>query len=302
MRVSRTKAKLHLLFMSRYKHFARLSATLLREVALYLGPPLLLPALYKASIRLYDLETGQMTVLPSRVCFSLNARYCSISLSQVFCLADSGSRPNVCLIDTSTMTIEVLPTAPTQRIAPGMIHIRPFVYLFGGVFTAEYTGEKYSLPTRTWTAVPPMPAATGSLFPCALQASIYFCLFAASPRFQSFNTRTETYEFHLVALSKSLRPLLLYTSEESVWVVTSQGVVQWKPGEEEVQGKEARQSDWVHWRPNMTPVCVGKWVYWTTFVGDLVQFDRERREINTKETVKSRQKLQFQALCEIVNS
>lgn len=299
MRVSRTKAKLHLLFVSRHQHFAKLPVALLREVALYLGPPLLLPALFKTSILLHDLETGQMATFPSRVRFSLSARYCSISPVQVFCLADSGS--NACVFNSVTMIIEVLPLVPTQRIAPGMIHIRPFVYLFGGVFIAEYTGEKYSLPDRKWTAVPQMPAPTGSLFPCALHCTIYFCLFAVSPRFLSFNTLTETYKFHSVCLYKSLRPILLYVNEGSVWVLAQQEVVQWKPGQE-VRVVEAKQGNWIHWKPNMTPVCVGKSVYWTTFVGDLVRFDRERQEISTQETVQSRLKLKFQALCELANS
>jgi hypothetical protein len=302
MEISKSSTQRSLLFIRRYakNHFGSLSTGLLQEIALYISPPLLLPALFKSSVRLFDLESGLMTAFPSRISFSVSSRYCFISPTEVFCLVDSSS--NVCRISTVTKGIEVLPALPGKRIAPGMICLFPWVYLFGGVFIAEYTGEKMNIRTEKWTILPKMQMPTGSLFPCALKEIVYFSLFAAdSPCFQSFNTLTEIYQCYPISLPSRLRPLLSYVKYGRIWTIAGRRVVSWSPEDRNIWVEECKSGDLLPWKPNMTPICVGKWVYWTTFAGDLMKFDRERQEICTKDTSKSRQKRNFQALCEISN-
>ena len=280
-----------LLYVYSYRR-TRITRNVAREVTAYLGPPVLIVNLYKNYIRLCDLETAEIHAINTPIRFTLTSRYCFMTPTRVFCLIDSSA---TCQFDSICQSTELFPPMLHRRLSPGMIHIESSVYLFGGVFLEEFTGERLSLSHRKWSFLPSLPYPAGSLFPCAVTHFIYFCVLCG---FTVFDTSTSISSLIPIEFPDFIQPILMYVQENCIQTLTNKGdIVTWIPGNSTVTVTQGRNRNWREYKPCMPPIDRGNRLVWTTFGGDLVVFDRERMDIETEESPTTRGKKRFQAIC-----
>ena len=155
----------------------------------------LFPRINGNIVKRYNLETNETTTNRLDLTFSKQTVFCMIDQENVLCIGGWPETNAVFLLNVFTSKLTPQRPTLTARGSPGVIHLGPNVYLFGGLdsqLQAMVNSEKYSIEAQAWAGLQDMYYPRSGFSPCHYEGVIYLIdVYQAHRVIESFNLSTE---------------------------------------------------------------------------------------------------------------
>ena len=197
--------------------FSRLSLNITREIASCLPAPILLPAVYKKCLLVYSVSARSFSSVPRPCGLTPKSLFCLVGFRLALAFDTANVTAKVVALDMVTGTMVGFPAMMQARRSPAAIHLKGFVYVFGGWRNEHLTVcERYGFQEKVWSPIVEMPNSRGKTHLSIYNNEIYLLPSSSADAIECFNPRSQTYRIILKS-----DPALTWKSELSVIIDSS---------------------------------------------------------------------------------
>ena len=158
------------------QRYRRLSANIIREVCLYIGSRLILPAINGNLLRLLDLERGGCVDVDLKRRFTSGTVFCLLPSTAIIAIGGSFASSSVSCVTFPDFSIRSLSSLLRPRTRPGLYVSSTSIYLFGGRNGVSMTScESLLTLDSQWRYEVDMFSPKSAFWPCEYAGEIYLC-------------------------------------------------------------------------------------------------------------------------------